>query len=403
MNPDYARLIESASARTEYFAAPEHAHHMLWTALGIRNTIDFGYLEDTTDWRFADQFDGRVPLFSDASNPVGLGRTLRISAQLMIDSDVANRLARYYFGEMKDPGERAVVARFLQWFASTPDMNLNPAYNIVERVSRSGDNPESPRYAKRVLVSTMAIETMDKRHFLANEAIRSSEEGRRHLVDTFKTDDLERIADIQLSNPIGLGDDFIIEYFYLLLKVALIDAKLPRRDLLRKIETLADYVEHEFGIVAPFELAAALLQFTGQVTKFLTLVKDWTFERNVERIRHAAWDSLYMRAPQAMLQGSVPQRVHLCFPMTCDKESAMVLRASKFGFMINRPGGNPTIGWGIDYPTVLASWGNRDDVPKAIKRVERLLADRSAMQAPKPDFPSIAEDLYRELRDFLDG
>ncbi len=394
-------LLNSSEKRHEYFSKSANAADVLWTSGDKPHGVDFGYLTTGESWNVVDVFRGMLPRYYDVSSPDGNGVTLRLALTLVLDSNIAGVLLSYVEGGMKDAGARAAVERFLCWFASTPQMNVTPAYNLIERFPRSADQIKAETMAYRTARSILEIETMDRSYYLATGLLRPSADVSEILRSQSGSDDFEAIARRAVADTARLAHGQVKDFYAFLLKIALISALRGKpRALVEKIDELVEFVERRFWLAGPLEVAAAMLQFTGGLGKFATISATMSFEAVKERITRAAWDLAYMRTPQMMLSTSTPRRTNLAFVLTGDRDAARIIRLAEFRMILVTQGRSlPFVD--ADFASVREAFPHKDIFDQAFSRLKAFFDRRRRSRPIRPDTDALIAELHTELKAYL--
>jgi hypothetical protein len=397
---DVRQLATSAPARAAYFAEPAHAHDCLWVTLAESHDIDFGYLASDPDFRIVDVFKGLRPWYFDARNSSGFGRALVLVPTLVIDSNIAGKLLSYIEGGMVNDQARAQVERFLRWFASTPTMNVNPAYHLIERFPRSADLAKAESMALRTARAVLSVETMDREYFLATGQVRPADDAATILHSQTGSGDIETVARQSVADTVRVANDVADPLYAFMLKVGLIAAQLPSpRQFLTKIDAIIAFTEETLKLAGPIEFAAAMLQFSGRLRKFATFTKSMSFEAITDRIQHAAWDLTFVRTPQMFLKSGTPERTVLPFVLTGDQDAAAVINLATFRMLLVQPQ-RSFPAYDIDFGALSETVGD-ETLDAAMQRLTTFFSRRPAIMDRTPDIAAIIADLHTELRRFL--
>ena len=399
-NNDLIGLSKSRQARIAYFSDPTHQRDVLWTKGDEPHGFDFGYLQNAnSNIQVIDVFQGVRPLYHDALNPDGNGVMLVTVPTLILDSDVAGHIQAFVDNEMRDTQARERIERFLRWFASTPQMNINPAYNLLERFPRSIDPVKAESMAQRTATAVLKIETMDRSHYLESGNIRPAPDAQRILHSQTGISDFTQIARNAVADTKRLRNDEVEWFCAFLLKVALINATHTKpKDLVAKVDDLVAFLEQRLGRIGPLELVAAMLQFTGKLRKFVTISRSMAFEAVISRVEHAAWDLVYMRTPQMFLTKATRKHMVLAFIITGDRDSASIIRLSRFNMLLSTPG-RPMYFYDTDFDSVGASYNNDLIFDEAMQHLNSFLERRHSM--PSANITTLIHELHTELRSFL--
>jgi len=393
-------LATDQDARTAYFADPANANHRLWIAGGAAHGVDFGYLERDTGLQIVDFFGGKRPYYCDANNPTGHGTAIAVVLTLMLDSNVAGDLLPYIEGGMRDPVARAQVEKLLSWFASTPLMNITPAFNLIERFVQSANKVVAEDMAFRTARAILDVETMDREYFLATGTIRAASDAAQILLSQTGSSDFDAVARQAVNDTTRLKSDELEAHYAFLLKTALIGArKQSPKDLLDNVVELISFTENRFGIVGPLEFGVALLHFARLLRKFVTIGGGMTFEQVTSRIQHASWDMAYLRTPTMFLKTSTVDRATFPFIITSDQDAASILRIAEFQMLLVTPERtSPFIS--VDTKTIRSRFGRNELFDQAMEHISAFVGRRPA-QPNIVNMKLLIDELHAELRRYL--
>lgn len=375
--------------------------NQLWLEGDKPHGLDFGYLQDSdSGFMVVDLFHGHAPRYFDTDHldaaPIQVFRPM-----LVLDSDIATNVRNYVEGSLTDPIIRSRVEQFLQWFASMPNANVNPAYHLLEAIARSSKETKARDFAIRTASAIMQVEVMDRDVYRSSGRLVRREDARDYLEQLFGTDDIDAISSGQVAGVTRFDDTMVEGFYCLLLKIAIQSAKWPKpSDFLRNVEEWVTWIGTHDVLLSNFEIGAALMQFSRTLKSFLTIKRTWSFEKATNNILHSSWDCLYMRTPHTLLARGGASDATLGFLLTADVQSARVLRLQRFQLMAIPARSYPRPYYELDEHLLELI------VPEgALGRAADMIGEMLASRRPRdrePDFKPTIDELHVELRAFLD-
>lgn len=277
------------------------------------------------------EFDDRQPLLINYDYLYAGRNRVNFAPSVVCDSNVASLLhRRVAFVDRMSPAEREVADSLLRTFV-LHNVDYNSFFYLLESAAKSSV-ADFEKLSRAVDHSFLVLHSMDRERFLATGEIAVSPQRARAYSDQFDTPDFEEIASRRFRRIDEAPQTPQCDYIYanLLRMVEIHKGARSKATIALKAQLLRESMVDELGVVSAWELLFAPDYFAGLANAFISFEPNARFERQLQRLRAAAWDLFLLTIPPTLLAAGSHDEAILAMICTGDRAFYEIGRNYRF-------------------------------------------------------------------------
>lgn len=336
---DVVKIPEVAAIAQLHFAASSDRDARAWVfsktmpAMSVRGVRRF-HPESRHSVTVFEQFDGRTPFIVDYESVVERRRrAVALRPTLILDSNLVDRLRALLkpIGPQETvhpnrAADREAAHAFLR-FAISSNFDYNPFFQQIEAAAKTPDPQRARDFALRTAKAFVALHTLDETRFLETGEVAEDRNRLAEYEADYGVKVVDAIAERRVQALLETSDSAQVNtavqpIYAVLLKIALL--RTSRDNFAGKIGALREFVRDHLRVQVARETILAALHFTERETPLPRLEPTSILPKFLKEVRAAAWDLLFLRMPELLLEMDAPREINLGYLCTSEPDIAAI-------------------------------------------------------------------------------
>jgi hypothetical protein len=247
-----------------------------------------------------DQFSGKRPAIINQEFLEMKTISIRSSASAMLDSNIVNLIDSFI-----QKGKKTDRLDAFLYFLTNKRWDFSLMFYYFEHYAKSSQEVFKQNAVRRT-ESLLALQSMDKNHYLNSGEVVPDQEAIEYYTKKFGVISLRDVAEARVNNFINDRSKLLIPLLEAT-EISLTKMVLIRKSEMSKSSVIEQYAEFkrfltdDLQIMMGRELFLSLHYFCDNAGKLLGIQSNTAFDKAVSIIKSTAWDLFLLKMPEIFL------------------------------------------------------------------------------------------------------